>query len=442
MYNSLPISWSNWKRGQSIIVLLSSLEIVFLLTGELKAATQFSDKIVSQSTLPKELREKQPILIAAPDNFNPGLRQSPAASSPSPSVKPSETPVVRATESPPPAKPAEATTTAAKPRTTVLTQTEETPRPPVLVPPAQPPQPKIESAEERPEDKGFPLIFEGTSNQTQSKNNNSGLINLYTRQTFHTRLRNGDKLDITSGYESYKQRGIDTVNNIPLKFQWLGRRGDIRLSAGVGGDFFNRLRSGYNLNASIGGEVSPGLNLSAVVENGPYKFNAKTLENGITAWRYGPNVFWRIAKDVTLFSSFRWGNYSDSNVENQSFTRIEKKFGQFGVAGNLFVWSYSQDRNADSGYFSPSDFVVYNGELFWGGEIFADFLKCKLSVSLGEQRLEGNPSGAETYQGLCSFKFAPNLEVDFGYGYSTIRSLGGTRNKPTETFKGGLRWAF
>ena len=416
MYNSLPISWSNWKLGQSIIVLFSSLGIVFLLTSELKALTQFSDKIVSQPTFPRELREKQPILMAAPDNFNPGLRQSREASSPSLSPKPSETPVVIETESTPP---------------------EEIP-----TPSARPPQPKIESAEKRPKGRGFPLIFENTSNETFGKNDNSGQINQYTRQTLHTRLRNGDRLDITSGYESYKQTSIDNVNNIPLKFQWSGRRGGISLSAGAGVDFFNRLRSGYNLNASISGEVSPGLNLSAVVENGPYKFNAKTLENEITAWRYGPNVFWQIAKDVSLFSFFRWGNYSDSNVENQSFTRIEKKFGQFGVAGNLFVWSYSQDRNADSGYFSPSDFVVYSGELFWGGEVFADFLRCKLSASLGEQRLEGNPSGAETYEGLCTFKFAPNLEADLGYGYSTVRSSGSSENKPTETFRGGFRWAF
>ncbi|NOK92775.1 MAG: hypothetical protein GFH26_640259n37 [Chloroflexi bacterium AL-N15] len=346
--------------------------------------------------------------IAAPDNFNPGLRLN-----------------------------TNENTVNSDRQEIIITSPNSTKSPPQNLP-----QEKDTEITEESENKTPKITFENTTNDSLKTTDNNGQINQYTHQTFNFKLNNGDTLAITSGYESYQQTGIEDVNNIPLKLTWQGKKGPVNLSAGIGIDFFDRLSSSYGFNASISGQPSEGLNLSGIVEFGPYKFNAKTLESEITAWRYGPNVYWQISKDVSFFSLFRVGNYSDGNVENQSFSRLEKKFGQFAVAANLFTWGYSQDLNEENGYFSPSDFLVYTGELSWTGEIFTDLLKCRLAVAIGEQRLNGDSSGADTYEGLCTIKFAPNLEADFGYSYSNIRSTDNQINKPIEKFIGKFRWAF
>ena len=366
-----------------------------------------------------------PSSLASPDNFNPGLSRRPAKTRvnrpislplatqvPKAEAKPElQQPVAKSPE-PPPSKTAESPS----PATTIANNGET----------------------------AIPAItFVGTSNDTQRLQDNNGQVNQYTRQTIHSRLRNGDSLDFTVGYEEYQQKDIETVTNIPIAVTWKGTRGDFSLTAGVGLDVFNRFSSEYNIKASVSSEVRAGMNLTASVERGSYKFNAETIAEGITAWRYGPNLYWQIAPELSLFSLFRWGNYSDGNVENQSFSRIEKRFGQFAVAGNLFTWRYSNsDLGARNGYFAPTDFLVYSGELSWNGEIFPDLLKCRAAASLGEQRVEGSPSGAVTYEGLCTTQISSGLEVDIGYKYSTIRSRGGQKNEPTETFIGKLRWMF
>ncbi|WP_225894255.1 hypothetical protein [Atlanticothrix silvestris] len=147
----------------------------------------------------------------------------------------------------------------------------------------------------------------------------------------------------------------------------------------------------------------------------------------VTAWRFGPDLYWQIDRDTSLFSSLRLGNYSDRNFEIQSFSRLERKFGQFSVAANLFNWSYDRNLERTSGYFSPPDFLVYNAEVAWEGQVF-DFLRCRLSANLGQQRLNGEFDYANTYQSRCTAKFSPSIEADLGYSLSNVRNqdTGGT----------------
>lgn len=374
--------------------------------------------------------------IAAPDNFNPALQvkksldfsaSSTPATATSPAVTPATsatTPQAEATASPPkkedpPKKPQESTAT------------EE----------ASPPPKVATNNSNSQKSQKSPLVFENVSTDSNRKDNNQGQVNQYVRQTANFSLRDGNKLAVTAGYETYEQPEIDTVRNIPVKLSWEGKFNKLNASLGVGVDFFDRLESGFNFNAGLSSEVSKGLTLSALVEYSPYKFNAETLENKITAWRLGPNIFWQIGKDLSLFSSFRWGSYSDGNNESQLFARLEKKIGQFSVAANLFSWNYSEDLSSKSGYFAPGDFLVYSGELAWSGQLIEDFLKCRLAATLGEQRFAGEFSRAQSYEALCTIKFSPKLETDVGYTYSTLRSQSGTSD-PTETFTGKVRLSF
>ncbi len=118
----------------------------------------------------------------------------------------------------------------------------------------------------------------------------------------------------------------------------------------------------------------------------------------------------------------RLGNYNDGNSEVQSFSRLERKIGQFFVAANLFTWNYGDDFERKSGYFSPQDFLVYNAEAGWEGDV-SKFLRCRLAANLGRQRLKGEFDNANTYQARCTVKLSPNIETDLGYNFSNVRNL-------------------
>jgi hypothetical protein len=114
------------------------------------------------------------------------------------------------------------------------------------------------------------------------------------------------------------------------------------------------------------------------------------------------------------------GNYSDGNAETQSFTRLERKFGEFSLAANLFTWGYKNP--TDNGYFAPSDFIVYTGEIAWEGDVIANALKCRVAVPLGGQKVNGTTSDAGGYQTKCTIKISPNFEADVGYVFSNVKN--------------------
>jgi len=322
--------------------------------------------------------EPTPFLIAAPENFNPDLRVLP----------------------PPPPPP---------------------PKPPKNSSPATSTKPVTPIA-----------VLESINTDFRNDRDNYGLENLFIEPTAQFRLHNGNKITFKTGFDYFKQRGVKSITNIPLQIGWVGKVDHLTLQTAVGIDLFDRQSAGINLNAKVEAPVLPpkvspsgkllsGVTLSANLEQGPYKSNARTLNNQITAWRFGPDLYWQIDRNSSLFSLLRLGNYNDGNSEVQSFSRLERKFGQFSLAANLFTWSYDRDLERKSGYFSPPDFLVYNGELGWEGDIFK-FLRCRLSANLGQQRLKGKFDDANGYQTRCTVKLSPNLEGDIGYTFSNVRS--------------------
>ncbi|MEH1939533.1 MAG: hypothetical protein V7L01_04835 [Nostoc sp.] len=356
-------------------------------SGFAKGELNFGDLQFSMP-LPYRL-EPKPILMASPENFNPDLRLPPALPEPP-----------QQNSSPP--------TTSTEP-------------PQNSSPPTTSTEPKTPNA-----------VLESIDTDYRYDTDNFGQTNFFFEPTAQFRLRNGNKIFFKTGFNFFEQRGVESVTNFPLQVGWQGKFGQVTLQTAAGVDVFNRLPTAINLNAKVEVPISPpkvsssGQLISAVVlsgnlEQGPYKSNARTLDNQITAWRFGPDLFWQIDRNTSLFSSLRLGSYNDGNSEVQSFSRLERKLGQFSLAANLFNWSFDRDLERTSGYFSPSDFLVYNAEVAWEGNI-ANFLRCRLAASLGQQRLKGEFDNANTYQTRCTVKLSPNIEADLGYSFSNVRN--------------------
>ncbi len=337
-----------------------------------------------------------PQLMAVPENFNPGLRLPPPKPQPPP-------------------------------------------------PPSEPPASSTEPVTPAVELESLTIDFRMDKDKFDQRN-------LFIQETAQFRLRNGNRFRIKTGFNSFEERQVESVTNIPLRVEWEGKIDRVNLTVGGGVDVFDRLPTALNLNAKVelplaikvtpSGQLQSGVIVSAVVEQGPYKANAQTLDNQITAWRFGPSIYWQIEPNTSLYSSLRLGSYNDGNFEQQSFSRLEHKIGQFSVAANLFNWIYTRDVQETSGYFSPPDFLVYSGEVAWEGNVFEN-LRCRLATSLGRQRLRGEWTNGNSYQARCTAKLSPNVEAEFGYGFSNVRNrdTGGSAYN-NQSFTGQLRFRF
>ncbi len=398
----------------SSCALIWNIDIWTLGVGELQAIAEnsvssetFENWNSSSSVQLCHPSEPPPILMAGPENFNPELQLPPPEPEPEPEPKPKPEPE---------------------------------------------PEPEPESTE--PVTPVF--VLESLTPDFNLNKDNFGQRNQFVEETAVFRLRDGNILRFKTGFNSFEQPEIESIRNIPIQVGWEGKIDRVKFAVNGGLDFFNRLPVATNFNikaeypifssVSSDGQLQSLLVVSGVIEQGPYKFNAKTLESLITNWRFRPSVYWQIDPNTSFFSLGQFGFFNDGNQEFQSFSRFERKFGQFfgqfSVAGNLFTWSFQQDLATENGYFSPPDFLVYNAEVAWEGEIF-DFLSCRLAATLGQQRLRRKVDNAQTYQARCTAKLSPNIEADFGYAISNIRDREtGKTSFTSESFTGQMRVKF
>ncbi len=247
---------------------------------------------------------------------------------------------------------------------------------------------------------------------------NSGQGSGIFEPVFQGRLRDGTPVQFSTGFNVFDEPNFAKLINIPLRFGYEETIEGIPVDIVGGIDFFDRLSPAPSLSTKATIPLGQKAVLSWALDYGPYKFNVETLENQISAFRYGPSLFWQIDEQTTLFSNVTWGRYSDSNREQQSFSRLERRFGEeFALAANLFNWRYRQNIGAASGYFTPSDFLVYSFEGAWEKPIF-DFLKCRLAANVGRQHAGGSWSRAYGYDAVCTVSLNRALEFDIGYGFS------------------------
>lgn len=353
------------------------------------------ERIQSNST---HLNQDQQEVAAGPENFNPELSKP----SPPPSLNPPD------------------------PSSSPLIPTPKAPEPPVF---------DLEPA---------PFVsFDNLQVDFRRSRDNFGQVNQFFEPTLQFRFGEEPALfQIKTGFNIFEQRKIETVTNIPIQLGWQTQIGQNKLQIAAGIDIFNRLPTAFNLSAQATIPVAKQVTLFTVVEQGPYKANAETLGNQITAWRFGPNIYWQIDRSTSFFSSFRLGLFNDGNRELQSFSRLERRLGQFYVAANVFTWNFSEDVQEKSGYFSPPDFLVYNGEVGWEGDVL-NFLRCRVSTNLGQQRLNGRITAGNTYQARCTVKLSREVDLDVGYTFTNVANRDtGSSVYSNQSFLGQLRVNF
>lgn len=272
---------------------------------------------------------------------------------------------------------------------------------------------------------------------------NFGQINQFMEPTLEFQVEGDPSLfQLKTGFNTFKQTDVELITNIPVQLSWQTQFDNKKVQIAAGIDSFNRLPVALNLNAQITVPVTEQFTVFGILEQGPYKANAETLVNQITAWRFGPNLYWQIDPDTSFFSSFRIGLYNDGNQEKQLFSRLERRLGQFYVAANVFSWIFDNDVQETSGYFSPPDFLVYNGEIGWEGNLF-EFLRCKVSTNLGQQRLNGRFNNGNTYQARCTAELSQQVELDFGYAFTSVANRDtGDRGYGNQSITGQLRVNF
>ena len=344
--------------------------------------------------------EALPVLIAGPQDLNPGLN-NPSAPDQEPDNSPEFNDPLFDNS---PAEPA---------------FSPDNGLPPAESAPAEniPVEPFVEPADE--ERKAF-IQWNELDIETSSDFNNFGESSWSVLPTLSGQLANGNQIGITSGFSQFEQTDFESVSHIPLTLSWQGDINDVKLQASGGVDFFNRLPTDTHASATLTTPIGQDSFVSVSVEQGPYLANAQTLENEISRWHYGPELYWQISPELSLFSKVRLGNYSDGNWEQQSFSRLERKIGETAsVALNFTNQSFQRSVENTSGYFSPRDFLVATAELAWQEQI-ADELSCGLLGSVGQQRLAGEWALAYSGQALCTVDIGSALQIDLGYQFSNV----------------------
>lgn len=302
------------------------------------------------------------------------------------------------------------------------------------------------------ESKKFPLKLESINTRFFVDTDNYGQRNQFIESTINFNTSRDDQIELKTGVNTFAKPDIDKVYNIPLIFGWKTKINDVTLKINGGVEIFDRFPVAPSFSvvaeAPLLVRIKPEGDLQSLfvlinaLEYQPYKFNAETLDNQIKSFRFRPSFYWLIAPDISLFSFSQFSSLNDGNKDYQSFTRLEKKFGEFSVSTNLFTWSFHQNFEQKSGYFSPPDFLVYNLELAWQKNI-TDFLNCRLVASVGQQRLEGEFSNAQTYESFCDGKISDNISLGLGYKVSNIRTLDtGESSYLNEQFTGKLNIKF
>lgn len=259
-------------------------------------------------------------------------------------------------------------------------------------------------------------------------------------QTLRFRIDDGPtRQSLRLGYTTFNQRGFSALGNTNLQVGVEGQINTLELTGTAGVDLFSRLPATPILGFKVSTPVTPSLTFTGDLSYSAYKENVDTLENQIAAARIEPALYWQIDSKTSLFLFYGAGFYSDGNLEHQTYTGLEHQFGNFFVSASVFYWSFADD--PQTGYFSPSSYLLYGGELGWLGSL-TEQLNCRFSASLENQVFSNTSELANTYQGICDLTLSPKLAFNLGYQYSTNAFFSSGINSASQTIQGQMNWIF
>jgi tetratricopeptide (TPR) repeat protein len=273
--------------------------------------------------------------------------------------------------------------------------------------------------------------------RSRSSDRNSWAIN----QSAKLRLGDTDTLQsVQVGYGKFTEPGRKPLQTTPIRVGIEGTNYPTRWQLKAGVDIFDRLAAQPVVEGQITTQFSPTVRVGATGNYQVYQENVTTLENGIKVLRIQPHLHWQIDPSRSLYAQYGTGFYSDGNRDGQLWVGLKQQLGDFYVEGSILNWEYAKDPN--NGYFAPSDYFLYSGELGWQGKV-AELATCQLAVSIGRQSYSGESRSASGYKGGCKLELSPTTTIDSQYRYSSNAVLtGATGNANEQSFQISLKTNF
>ena len=250
-----------------------------------------------------------------------------------------------------------------------------------------------------------------------SRTRSSGQDSLAVNQTVKFRVGDSDTLQsVQVGYGKFNQSGRDVINNTPIRVGIEGTNHPTTWQVIAGVDVFDRLSTQPFVEGNVTTQLNPNLQVGATVNYQAYKENVATLENEIKRLQVQPHVYWKIMPSTSFYAQYGAGFYSDGNRDGQFWAGLKQELGNFYVEGSVLSWRY--DKDPKNGYFAPSDYFSYAGELGWEGKI-AGPATCQLAVAIGRQSYDGQSRPETGYKAGCQVKLSPSTSINAHYRHSS-----------------------
>jgi tetratricopeptide (TPR) repeat protein len=263
-----------------------------------------------------------------------------------------------------------------------------------------------------------------------SRSRSSQQNNLTVNQTVKFRVGDSNtQQSVQVGYGKFTQPGREVLNTTPVRIGIEGTNYPTKWQLSAGVDLFDRLSAQPFLEGKVTTQINPNLQVGATANYQAYKENVATLENGIKRLQIQPHVYWRMTPSTSLYAQYGAGFYSDGNRDGQLWAGLKQELGNFYVEGSVLSWRYAKDPK--NGYFAPSDYFSYAGELGWQGRI-ADPATCQLALSIGRQSYDGQSRPANGYKAGCKLELSPTTSLDAQYRYSSSALFTGAGTSSNE----------
>jgi hypothetical protein len=251
---------------------------------------------------------------------------------------------------------------------------------------------------------------EFSSRSRSSKQNSLAVSQSVTMQS--DSLRQSFQL----GYGKFTQPRYEVLQTTPIRFGIEGNHYPTKWQLTVGADVFDRIQTQPFVESRVVTQVSPQFQIGVTANYQAYRENIATLENGINILRIQPHLYWQMTPTTSLYAQYGAGFYSDRNQDGQLWAGLKQRFGGFYLEGSVFSWRYRED--PQNGYFAPSDYFSYGGELGWQGKV-ASPATCQLALAIGRQSYDDQTRPENGYKAGCKIDLSPTTSLDTQYRYSS-----------------------